>query len=134
MSIESNKQLTRELVDAHKRKDVQRVREILSPKLVWHDGSADKPKGRDDYITGLESGARAFSDMRLTIEQSLAERDLVAHRMRVEMRHTGEFAGIAATNRELRFMSSWIYRVVDNRVVEAWVVDEDFLGKLRAPA
>ena len=134
MTIESNKQLARELVDAHKRNDVQRVREILSPKLVWHYGSAEKPMGRDDYITGLESGARAFSDMKLTIEQSLAERDLVAHRMRVEMRHTGEFEGIAPTNRQVRFISSWMYRIVDNRVVEAWLVDEEFLSKLRAPA
>jgi predicted ester cyclase len=130
MSIETNKQITRELVAAHERKDVARIQEILSPKLVWHVSGSPTSMGRDEYLEGIEMGARAFSEIKLTIDQSIAEGDLVANLMTVRMRHTGPFQGLAPTNRPLSFASMWMYRIIDGRVVEAWMLEEDFVRSL----
>jgi predicted ester cyclase len=129
MSTETNKQIVKKLADAHVRHDVALVREILSPKLVWH--MSGQQLGRDDYLKGLEQGARAFSDLAVQIDQLVAEGDRVASLWKIRMRHTGAFEGLSPTHRSIEFISSWMYRFVDNQVVEAWLVDEDFLSKLR---
>jgi hypothetical protein len=74
MSTEDRKKLIRDLIDAHGRRDVARVREILSPRLTWHSGGAEKVMGRDDYLHGLEMGAKAFADQSLKIEVLIARR------------------------------------------------------------
>jgi len=132
MSTDNTKKVVRELVDAHVRHDVPRVKEILSPRLIWHGGGAAQTMGRDDYVTGLEMGAKAFSDQKIELGPLVAEGDEVAAVMTITMRHTGEFQGIAPTGRTITFASMWFYRIVEARVVEAWQLDEDLLAKLRA--
>ena len=132
MSLESNKQIVRRLVEAHMRHDAAQVKEILSPRLVWHTGG--QSLGRDDYLAGLEMGARAFSDQAIDIELMIAEDDRVAIYQNVRMRHTGEFQGIAASGRPIEFGGAWFYRIADDRIVEAWNIDDDVMGKLRRAA
>src|SRR5262245_57909180 len=76
MSLEHNKQLARRLIEAHVRHDAAQVSEILSPRLVWHTGG--QAMSRDDYLAGLEMGARAFSDQTIDIVSMIAEDDRVA--------------------------------------------------------
>jgi predicted ester cyclase len=90
-----------------------------------------KPMGRDDYLEGMKAGLRAFSDKSIAIEDEVVQGDKVVHRCKIELRHTGEFQGIPATNRSITFSSVWFYRVVENQVVEAWSLDQDFLKELR---
>ena len=42
------------------------MNEILSPRLVWPTGG--QTLGRDDYLEGLEMGARAFSDQAIDLK------------------------------------------------------------------
>ncbi len=129
MSTDSNKQMVRRLVDAHVRHDAEQVREILSPRLVWHTGG--ETLGRDEYLKGLEMGARAFSDQAIDIVLMIGEGDVVAMYQDVRMRHSGEFLDIAPSGRTIQFGGAWFYRFADDQIVEAWHIDEDVLGKLR---
>jgi len=133
MSIDRNKQLIRRLMDAHERHDVAVIHEILSPQLKWHVAGAPEPLGREEYLKGMDEGHAAFSDQRITIDDLVGEGDRIASRTTVEMRHSGRFQDIDATHRKVTFASVWFYRIVESHVVEAWLVDEDFLTKLRAP-
>ena len=133
MSTDENKQLIRRLMEAHERHDTAAIHELLSPRLKWHVAGAPDPLSREEYLKGMEEGHAAFSDQRITIEDLLAEGDRVASRTTVEMRHTGTFQEIPPTNRKVTFASIWFYRIVEKHVVEAWLVDEDFLSKQRAP-
>jgi predicted ester cyclase len=128
MSLESNKQIARRLVDAHMRHDAALVREILSPRLVWHTGG--QTLGRDDYLQGLEMGARAFSDQAIEIALMIAEDDRVAVYQNVRMRHSGEFLGTAPSGETIEFAGAWFYRFAGDQIVEAWHIDEDVMGKL----
>jgi predicted ester cyclase len=132
MSLESNKKIVRRLVDAHVHDDVAQAKEILSPRLVWHTGG--QTLGRDDYLAGLEMGARAFSDKVIDVVLLIAEDDRVALYQKVRMRHSGEFQEIAASDRAIEFAGAWFYRIADDRIVEAWHIDEDVMGKLREAA
>jgi predicted ester cyclase len=131
MSTERNKQIIGQLIQAHVRADRARAAEILSPKLRWHMAGQAGVMGRDEYLAGLEMGARAFSDVANTLDHIIAEGDKVVALSAWRMRHTGPFMDRPATNREVEFTSLWMYSVVDDRVVEIWGFDEDFTGKLR---
>jgi predicted ester cyclase len=132
MSLESNKQIVRRLIDAHKRHDPAQVEKVLSPRLVWHTGG--ETLGRDDYLAGLETGARAFSDQQIEIVSITAEDDRVAIYQNVRLRHSGEFQGLAPSGRTIEFTGAWFYRIADEQIVEAWHIDDDVMGKLRAAA
>ena len=132
MSLETNKQIVRRLVDAHVHDDAAQLKEILSPRLVWHTGG--QTLGRDDYLAGLEMGARAFSDKAIDAVLLIAEGDRVALYQKVRMRHSGEFQELAASGRTIEFAGAWFYRIADDRIVEAWHIDEDVMGKLREAA
>jgi predicted ester cyclase len=131
MSTENIKAVARRLAEAHGQNDVQAVRELLSPGLVWRMAGVPDAMGRDDYLKGMESGRESFSDLSIVIEDEIAEGDTLAVRWTIRMRHTGTFEDIAPTGRKIEFTSIWFYRVVENRIVQAWSMDEHFIDKLR---
>ena len=131
MSTARNKEVVSKLIEAHIRNQAGPVKEILSPKLVWHMAGSPGPMGRDDYLEGLTMGASAFADMAHTVHDLIGEGDKVVTRTTVRLRHVGEFMGIPASHREIEFESLWMYRVIDQKVVEIWGFDEDFTPKLR---
>lgn len=131
MSTQRNKEIVKQLLEAHVRSDAGRAAEILSPKLVWHMAGESRTMGRDDYLEGLQTGARAFSDIAHELGHIVAEGEMVAALNTWRMRHTGPFLDLAPTNREVQFGSLWLYRIVEGRVAEIWGFDEDFTAKLR---
>jgi predicted ester cyclase len=64
----------------------------------------------------------AFPDLRLTIEDIIAERDRVVVRGMLNGTHQGELCGIPATGRKISHMSITIYRLVKGQIVESWNV------------
>ena len=62
----------------------------------------------------------AFPDMRLSIEEQVAEGDRVVTRVTFRGTHRGDFAGIAPTGREVAFAGTAVDRLADGKVVEMW--------------
>jgi predicted ester cyclase len=131
MSLERNKDIIRQLIQAHVRSDAARAGEILSPKLKWHMAGQADVLDRAAYVGGIEMGARAFAGIQNQELSLVAEGDKVTLLSRWRMRHVGEFDGIPATDREVAFRSLWMYAIVEGRVVEIWSFDEDFTPQLR---
>lgn len=131
MSIDRNKQIVLQLIQAHVRSDRDRAAEILAPGLKWHMAGQPDVMGRDAYLAGIEEGARAFGNIAHTEVQLIAEGDKVSLLSTWRMRHTGEFQGIAPTNREVEFTSLWMYVIVEGHIREIWSFDEDFTRQLR---
>ena len=67
---------------------------------------------------------QAFPDFRLTIEDQIAEGDKVVTRVTFSGTHSGEFGGIAATGKQVKYSGIAIDRIVDGKVVEMWHVAE----------
>ncbi len=64
----------------------------------------------------------AFPDQRLTIEDQIAEGDKVVTRVTFHGTHQGEFNGIAATGKQLKYSGIAIDRIANGKVVEMWHV------------
>jgi predicted ester cyclase len=69
------------------------------------------------FLAGFVEG---FPDLKITVEDAVAEDDLVAQRVRFEGTHTGEFQGLPPTHRKVSFSGLELNRFVDGRVAEHW--------------
>lgn len=63
----------------------------------------------------------AFSEIRVTADQIVAEGDMVVVRWTARGRHTGHLLGLPPTGRETVTTGIDMLRIEDGRIVEAWV-------------
>ena len=112
-----------QVINSH---DLAAIVELLSADFV-HNGEARGIQGQRKAIEALFAG---LPDMKVTTEAAIAEEDLVVVRQSWTGTQTGRFLGIPPTNRPVLFTSMAMLRVVDGRIAEAWV-NEDDLGLMR---
>ena len=62
----------------------------------------------------------AYPDLKVVVEDTVAEGDKIAARCRVTGKHDGHGIGLSPTNREVEFTGMVIVRVKDGKIVEAW--------------
>jgi predicted ester cyclase len=100
-----------------------RIRDLF--EQVWTNGDADAVArfyAPGPTLDGLQGFARAlyvaFPDWRATIDDLIAEGDSVVVRWTGTGTHRGEWAGVAATGREVRTTGTDIERFVDGLIVE----------------
>ncbi len=67
----------------------------------------------------------AFSDVVVTVEDTIAEGDKVVARYRLRARHTGDTLGVAATHKPIEYAGMGIVRIQDGKIVEAWNCFDD---------
>jgi steroid delta-isomerase-like uncharacterized protein len=79
------------------------------------------------YVTAVRS---AFPDLRLIIEDLVAEGDKVVMRATARGTHRGEFMGIPPTGKQISVTEIHICRFADGKVVEHWA-NSDQLGMLQ---
>ena len=61
-----------------------------------------------------------FGEIQFDVEQMMAEGDLVFSRVMAAGIHTGEFMGVAATGRPIRFAAVVVSQIVDGKHVKDW--------------
>ncbi len=72
-----------------------------------------------------ESLRNSFSDLQLQVHENigvLVENDMVALRTIITGTHTGDYAGVTATGRQIQTSASHFFRVRDDQLVEQWQV------------
>jgi predicted ester cyclase len=135
-SAEANAALVRRLFDEvynAGRYDV--ADELIAEAYVSHNRLHLEVLGPEGIKAAARMQRRAFPDQVTIIDDLIAQGDRVAVRGRDVGTHTGEpFAGIEATGK--RFEITWIdiFRVEDDRLVEAWLEIDvgDFRRQLEA--
>ena len=124
MSERNKAQVRRVIEEIYNRGDLDVVDEVAASDLVIRIGS-DEIRGHHEikrYVAGLRTG---FPDLTLTIEDQIAEGDMVVTRWTARGTHRGDFQGVPATGREIRLTGTDIDRMADGKVVECWAhVDE----------
>jgi len=129
--VQHNKAVARAVFDAWSTGELERLDELVAADVVHHDPY--DPNGADGLAgmkRTIELNRGAFADMRLTVEDQVAEGDRVVTRWRGEMTHTGDIGGVAATGRRVTITGITIDRFEDGKIVEAWR-SMDTLGLLR---
>jgi steroid delta-isomerase-like uncharacterized protein len=123
MSTENNKKLVVDHYEAFlHRRDDEAVRKQLAADFVDHEmppGTAPGPESALQYRSMLLA---AFPDLRVKIEDIVAEGDLVAVRAVWTGTHRGVFAPmpLPPTNRTGRLSGMVFWRVRDGKIVERW--------------
>ena len=132
MSAEENKAIVRRFLEgifSQGNPDV--VDELASPDFVVHDPSSEAgdvdAEGVKESIAWSHS---AFPDLRVTIEDQVAEGDKVATRWTVRGTHRGEMMRAAPTGNQVTFTGTQIDYVSGGKMVESWST-WDTLGMLR---
>jgi steroid delta-isomerase-like uncharacterized protein len=105
--------------------------EVYAPDYVGHDPS------NSEEVRGLEAAKRAasdyrqaFPDLRVTVEDLIAEGDRVAARLRFRGTHLGELDGIAPTGRRVDCTGIVISRIEEGKIAEDWANFDD-LGMMQ---
>ncbi|NJL92497.1 MAG: SnoaL-like domain-containing protein [Anaerolineae bacterium] len=79
---------------------------------------------RDDRMASFVSVGQnflaAFPDVHVTVQQLLSDGAYVVERNRVSATHRGPFAGVQATERQVTWTETHIYRLEDGKIVENW--------------
>jgi predicted ester cyclase len=97
------------------------LRELLHPDFVNRTAAPGVDPGAEGMRHTIQEVLhRALSDIRVVIEDQLAEGDRVASRKRILARHTGELLGAPPTGRSVEVVVFDIVRLDDGRYVEHW--------------
>ena len=91
--------------------------ELYAPDYVLHDPSLPEdlhgPEGLKQY-TAMNLGA--FPDVRVSVEDQIAEGDMVVTRWTATGTHTGELLGIPPTGRRIEISGMTINRFSGSRI------------------
>ena len=129
MSAES-KAVFQKFVDGLNAKDADAIGQIMSANFIDHDLPPGQEPGIEGMVAMMRGFFAAFPDLKVTIDQLIAEGDLVAAAMTTEGTQTGDFMGIPASGKKISITEMHMFRVVDGKAVEHWGVS-DAMGMMQ---
>ena len=131
MNLEANKQLCRDYFSAFLKGDTDWMRKHIAPGFVRHDpGLPFEVRGPEGVAKLHDVLMPAFPDMKLPLEDFVAEGEKVLVRLRVQATHTGAFGDLAPTGRQIDIAVLDLFQVRDGVLIEHWAL-LDNLGMLK---
>ena len=130
MSADDHKAVVRQWIEGWNDPEAPPEADYRARGYVAHAPGVPVPLDSEGWTQFTAGFSQAFRGLRLTVEDILAEGDMVAARVSFRGTHTGEFQGIPPTNKEVAFTSIEIDRMEDGKVAEHWF-ELDLVGLLR---
>jgi steroid delta-isomerase-like uncharacterized protein len=131
MSIEQNKAVYRRfLEEVFNQGRLEKIPELLSPSYVFRDAPPGTPTGPEAISQVVTMFRTAFPDLKVNIEEMVAEGDKVCVRATTTGTHKGAFMGVPPSGRQVAMKGLTMVRVADGRVAESWVRN-DVQGLMR---
>jgi predicted ester cyclase len=131
MGTEEHKaQVRRTYEQLFNRGELSLADELVSAEFVNHDAPPEAPRGPAGMRATVTMLRTAFPDLHFTLEELVAEGDLVMVRTTMRGTQRGPFMGIALTNRPVEQAQIHIVRFADGKAVEHRAVRDD-LGMLQ---
>jgi len=119
MSEEENKRITRDFIDGVNHNDKATLVGIVGEDYTFHNFQGTF-HGADEFYEGLQVFFKAFPDMKLHLEDQVADGDKVVNRVRMTGTHEGEFAGIPPTGKDISTSAMAMYTLKDGKILELW--------------
>ena len=128
---EQNKTLVRHIIEEIVNQgNLELVNQFISPEYTYFEPTVGPMKAREGYMAIVTTYRNAFPDMKLTIEEQLAEGDSVVTRWRAGGTHRGELMGIAPTGKRVSVQGVVISRVKNGQLADDFE-SYDVQGMLR---
>ena len=112
MTLEANKALVRQWIDAWIRKDTNILDELFAPDYTVN-GS---PIGIDGVRQAVQFLHAALSDISAELHEMVAEANHVVIRWTIRGHHAGHFMGVPPTGKEVKLSGINIYQIIDNKI------------------
>lgn len=120
--------------------DIDAFAALFADSYVNHQTSAAAPPPpaqmtpKQGTVGFFKARLTGLPDLKVTIEQMVADKDRVAASFVYTGTHKGVYFGVAPTGRTLRFTSCDIFRVRNGRFVEHWGMGDaaGILAQLKA--
>jgi serine phosphatase RsbU (regulator of sigma subunit)/ketosteroid isomerase-like protein len=121
MSSEDKKALVRRFYEAHVKGDLDALRKMMAPDFADRSLRPDQEESdREAYLRGIAEDRAAFSDIRFTIEDQIAEGDKVVTRYTGRSIQRDEFLGVAPTGKQGLSTGIDIHRIAGDKITEEW--------------
>ncbi|GIV98239.1 MAG: hypothetical protein KatS3mg057_2896 [Herpetosiphonaceae bacterium] len=132
MAAEENKTLVRRVIEEGFNKGNLGVADQLcASNYRSHDPLLQNlPSGPDAFKQSINVYRTAFPDSRITIEEQVAQGNLVATRWTAQGTHNGQLMGIQPTGKRVQVSGIQIDRVEQGKIVETWI-NYDALGMMQ---
>ena len=130
MGVEENKALAREWFARCYAGNLEVIDELVAEDYVGQFNSDPPMHGREALRQGNAATQAAFPDLRIEVEDLVADGDRVAARYTSRGTHTGPFGSIPPTGKPFAISGITICRFRDGTLVEHWGV-YDLLGGLQ---
>jgi predicted ester cyclase len=108
-------------------KNLTALDQFVAPNAVNHTVPAGFPQGPSQFL-GLHFNA--FPDLKVTVEDLLADGDKVVARVSILGTHQGALMAVSPTGKPFTGMAINIFRIVNGKMVEHWGL-ADRLGALQ---
>ena len=92
--------------------------ELVSSEYSYFEATAGSLRGREGYKALVGMYRNAFPDLKLTIDEQIAEGETVVTRWTAEGTHRGELMGIAATGNRVSVQGVVISRVSNGQLAD----------------
>lgn len=123
--LEANKQLARRIPEeVFVEGNLELLDELYAEDAVEHNAMGThqgRPAIRESYNNFLT----AFPDVSQTVENVVAEGDLVAMRITSRGTHTGELGWLEPTGKEIGVQQMFFARIENGKIIERWFLPDN---------
>ena len=130
MSAEENKNIVRRYQDAYNTNNLDLLDAIVAPDLFSPKIVPGLPAGLEGAKAVHQKSLIGMPDLHTEIEDLIAEDDKVVARISMTGTHTGDFFGMPATGKHVKFTGIYIARIENGKIVEHWG-EEDSISLLQ---
>lgn len=116
---EQNKALVRRVIEEIVNQgNLEMVNQLISAEYSYFEPTVGSMRGREGYKGIVMTYRSAFPDMKLIIDEQIAEGDVVVTRWRAEGTHRGELMGIAPTGKRVSVQGVVISQVKNGQLTD----------------
>jgi steroid delta-isomerase-like uncharacterized protein len=97
------------------------IGELMASGCTFHDPVfPGLTSGAENMKRHIEMCRSGFPDLKVTVDDTIAERNEVVHHWTVRGTHKATFLGMPATNRNAVVSGTTIHRIEGGKIVEQW--------------
>jgi len=130
MSKQANIEAQTKFGEAINSNSLELLKGLVADDVIENDPAPGQSAGAHGYIEFFTQLRSAFPDMKLAVEQLVADDDNVAFAYTLTGTHQGDFNGVAATGKSIKARGLQISKFKDGKMVERWG-SSDELGILK---
>jgi steroid delta-isomerase-like uncharacterized protein len=125
MSLAESKTLVyRYFHDVWNAGDLNLADTLLGPDVAVRGSLGVTVRGQEGFRGYARMVKAALPDLRIEVEELIAEGTRVAARVRYSGTHRGPLFGIAATGRAVTYPAITLFQVAEGRITEVWTVGD----------